>query len=598
MVAMDPLSELSRMAGTSVPGLGGSENIPQSRLFKELKTASESLGANNYMHTTTPSSQTTNPFLTDLPTLRSTSFTQTKQPSVEESQARTPQERIDNHFQRLFSKHMKSQQEESRRIVNDLYEKRVQEDHDARMKRYVAELHGDRTLGGSSITKPLASSTGMSATTLTTQDLNPAIVSPYLQVVYRWNRNRQEATEQVLHAFQHIAQSSADDSCAWRLLGNIIARNDVGALSFYCHHFQQIVRARVRDATDVGQDISTSYSLSSSMAQVVASHVKLTTNITSSPWPVIYYCLRCGDAVAALDVMDRTNTQVDPALRQLVSALSQVQGNLSCVWDAPVPPAISQQVRQGVAALYDRTKHLDTADSYHVASLALLSAADLNQVLASPVVKTTEDYLFGGLWYVLNQPYPPTAMNELANTIKQLGPDNFPQDTKWGYAIPLMATQQYREALVHVAKTNLLQATHMAMMLDAAKVDLNGAGSTTQAVPLVTTFLLEYANLLQQKDVFAAAEYLARIPNEARAQTEVARVVVESQQADDFAARLQELFLDRATAVLVEAAEQARTCGYNDLAARLYWRSERFDLFLSLLNDQLASEIASGTDQM
>jgi hypothetical protein len=596
MATMDPLSELSRMAGTSVPGLGGSESIPRSRSFKELQTASEAVGTNNTTPSTARPSQTTNPFLTDLPTLRSTTFDESKQPSVEESQARTPEDRIDSHFQRLFSQQMKSQQEETRRIVDDLYEKRVQEAHDARMKKFVAELHGDRTLGGSS-QKPLAYSTGVATSVKTQEDLDPAIVAPYLDVVYRWNRNHQVATDQVLYAFQNLAQSAAD-VCAWKLVGSIVARSDVGALSFYCHQFQQIVRARVRDATADGQDISTPYSLSNGMAQVVASYVKLTTNITSSPWPIIYYCLRCGDPVAALYVMNATHTPVDPALRQMLSALVQAQGNLSCVWDAPVPPGISQQVRQGVAALYDRTKHLDTADSYHVAALALLSAADLNEVLASPVVKTTEDYLYGGLWYALNQPYPPTAINELANTIKQLGPDSFTQDSEWGYAFPLLAAQQYREALMYVAKTNLLQATHVAMMLDAAKVDLNDAGSTTQSVPLVTTFLLEYANLLQQKDAFAAAEYLVRIPNEVRAQTEVARVVVESQQADDFAPRLQELFPDTAPTVLVEAAEQARTRGKSDLAARLYWSSERFDLLFSLLNDQLASEIANGTDEM
>lgn len=591
---MDPLSELSRMAGSSVPGLGGSENIPRSRSFKELRAASESVGGTA---TAAVPSQTANPFLTDLPTLRSTSSdAQSNQSGLEETQARTPEERIDNHFQRLFGSHMKLQQEESRRILDELYEKRVQEAHDARMKKYVAELHGDRTLGGSS--KPPSSSSGtvVGASIDTTQDLDPAIVSPYLDVVYQWNRNRQELTDQVLRAFQSLAQSPADD-CAWRLLGNIIARNDVGALSFYCHQFQQIVRARVRDATAVGQDISTPFSLSNAMAHVVASYVKLTTNISSSPWPVIYYCLRCGDAVAALSVMDATNTQVDPALRQLVSDLSQVQGNLSCVWDASVPPAISQQVRQAVAAVYDRTKHLNSSDPYHVASLALLSANDLDGILSSPVVKTTEDYMFGGLWYALQQTYPPTAIKELANNLKELGPDSFPKDNEWGYALPLMAAGQYREALTHVAKTNLLQATHMAMMLDAANVDLNEAGAT-QAVPLVTKFLLDYAKILQEKDAFAAAEYLARIPNERRAQTEVARVVVESQQADAFAPRLQELFLDKASSVFVEAAEQARTRGYNDLAAHLFWRADRFDLLLSFLNNQLASEMANGMDRM
>jgi len=79
---------------------------------------------------------------------------------------------------------------------------------------------------------------------------------------------------------------------------------------------------------------------------------------------------------------------------------------------------------------------------------------------------------------------------------------------------------------------------------------------------------------------------------------QVARVVVESQKLDDFAARLQELIPDKVSFVLVEAAEQARTRGYTDVAAHLLWRAKRFDLLLSLLNDQLASEMADGMDRM
>ena len=518
MATMNPLDELSRLASTSVPGIGGVENIPRNRSFKELRAASESMGGMNI--TTAIPSQTTNPFLADLPTLRSTSSTSSKPVEVEGTKAtsRTPEERLDDHVQRLFTKYLRMEQDESRRIVDALYEKRAQEDHDARMKRYVAELHGNRTLGGSSHT-PFSSVTLVGMTT-DTQDLDPTIVGPYLEIVYSWNRNRQEPLEQVLRAFQNLSQTPAD-SCAWRLLEDIIARNDVGALSFYCHQFQQIVKARVRNATTAGQDISAPYSLSHGMAQVVASYVKLTTNNTTSPWPIVYYCLRCGDAAAALHVLDATNTQVDPALRQIVSSLSQAQGSLSCVWDAPVPPAISSTVRQAVAALYDRTKHLDSTDPYHVASLALLSATDLDAVLGSSVVvKTTEDYMFGGLWYALQQTYPPTAITELANNIKELGPSSFPKDTEWGYALPLMAAQQHGEALMHVAKTYLLQATHMALMLDSANIDLNEPG-TKQAPSLVTTFLLDYASKLQQKDPFAAAEYLVRIPNERRVQTEV-----------------------------------------------------------------------------
>lgn len=595
MATVNPLSELSKLAETSIPGLGSAENIPRNRTFKELHHAasqSSTVGGNNAANI--PSQTTANPFLADLPTLRSTLSAPPKQPGVQGTQNKTPEERIDDHVQRLFSKYLHMEQEQSRRIVDELYEKRVQESHEARMKRYVNELHGNRTLGGPSLEIPL-SSTLVGGVTTNIQALEPHVVGPYLDIVYRWNRDRQEPLEQVLLAFQNLAESPADSS-AWRLLGNLIARKDAGALSYYCHQFQQVVKARVRSASSAGQDVSTPYSLSHGMAKVVASYVKLTTNIMSSPCPIVYYCLRCGDAIAALHVLDATNTQVDPSLRQIVSSLSQAQGNLPCVWDAPVPPAISAQIRQAVAALYERTK--GSPDPYYVASLALLSAVDLDAILQSSVVTTTEDYMFGNLWFARQQTFPPTAIKELGNNVKDLGPSSFPKDTEWGYALPLFAAQQYREALTHVAKTNLLQATHMALILNAAQVDLDEARTAVQAPSLVASLLLDYANKLQQKDAFAAAEYLVRIPNERKAQTEVARVVVESQQPDQFAIRLQELFMDKASAVLVEAAEYARTRGKADMAAHLLWLADRFDLLLSLLNDQLASEMANGLDRM
>ena len=77
---------------------------------------------------------------------------------------------------------------------------------------------------------------------------------------------------------------------------------------------------------------------------------------------------------------------------------------------------------------------------------------------------------------------------------------------------------------------------------------------------------------------------------------QVARIVAESQQPDVFAVRLQELFLDKASFVLVEAADQARTRGCVDMAAHLLWRAERYDLLLSLLNDELAAEMADRMD--
>ena len=527
---MDPLDELSRLAGSSLPTFGGVETVPRNRSLNELRAANESVNGGP-----TPSipAQNANPFLRDFPTLRSSSAP--PKPGVQPTHYNTPEERVDAHLERLTKKYMQMEQDDTRRIVDNLYEKRVQKAHEESMKRYVASLHGSRTLGGSS-SIPLSS---MSLTATNVDDLDPHQVWPYLQIVHKWNRNPQAPLEHVLQAFQNLATSPAD-SCAWRLLENIAARGEPGALSFYCHQFQQIVKTRVREATAAGQDTSIPYALSNGMTQMLASYVKLTTNMTTSPWPVVYYSLRCGDAVAALNVIDAFNSVVDSSVRRVVSALCEAQGSLSCIWDAPAPPAVSASDRQAVAALYDRSKHQDSPDPFQVACLALLSVKESEPLLSSPVVKTTEDYMFGGLWYALQQSYPREAIVEMGKNIQELGPTSFPTESEWGYALPLLAAQQYRAALTHVAKTNLLQATHAAMVLDAAGDVLNDVGSAVVALDaasvvlndvgnaaaaqttcLLTKFLIDYANKLQQKDAFAAIEYLVRIPNVKRAQSEV-----------------------------------------------------------------------------
>jgi hypothetical protein len=514
---MDPLDELSRLAGTSVSGFGGAANAPRNRSLQELRAAGEFLSGGSAPSTP---AQSTNPFLSDLPTLRSTSNVSTTI-SVEGTRYRTPEERINDHIENLVNNCIKTQQEETRRIVDDLYEKRVQKAHDARMKRYIAELHGNRTLGGSSNTTTPLSSMSLHVT----QDLDPAQVSPYLQTVYMWNRSPQAPLEQVLLAFSNLATTTAG-SCAWKMLENIIASNNHGALAFYCHQFADIVKTRVREATATGQDTSMPYSLSNSMAQIVASYVKLTTNITTTPWPIVYYCLRCGDATAALHVLDATNNQVNPFVRRILAALSQAQGNFPCIWDAARPPITSVADRQAAADLYDRLKHQDSTDPFHLACLALLIFRDSEAILSSPVIKTTEDYMFVGLWYALQQTYPQESIAELGKNIQELGPASFPTETEWAFALPLMAAQQYRAALTHVAKSNLVQATHVALVLHAAGVDLNDFGSTDQSSCLLTSLLLDYSKQLQQKDSLAVIEYLVRIPSEKRAEMEVCAIRV------------------------------------------------------------------------
>jgi len=244
-------------------------------------------------------------------------------------------------------------------------------------------------------------------------------------------------------------------------------------------------------------------------------------------WPMLYYCLRCGDARAAEDIVASTqpSTNIPSAVSRLIQALARVQSSSSdCLWENDVI-VLDPNDRQTVADLLVETTTSSQASSssnnnnnnnqtnnyYEPGVYALLSgASSLPTVEGLSGFSTMEDYLFGALWKALlvagNPKDSVTELKQLARTIQQLGPDYFGDDEAggWAYALPLLLTQQYQAALLFLGQrpaasnqsripgsasasasasgegsVGLLQAAHLGLVLSTAGVALTDLVSSS-----------------------------------------------------------------------------------------------------------------------
>jgi hypothetical protein len=212
-------------------------------------------------------------------------------------------------------------------------------------------------------------------------------------------------------------------------------------------------------------------------------------------------------------------------VQRVVGNLGQLQRNASCVWETG-NPLISRQDNAALEDLYEKTRNLDPDNTYKIGVLALLSGNELASF------DTIEDYLFGRLWRALQSDNPPPAIENIGASIRKYGPEYFggaEENGGWGYALPLLATQQFKTALTFLAEaggpTGLLQATHLGLVLSIGRIALEDLGRPSSSTgDLGTALLVKYATTLEQDPslgVGVALEYLLQIPSKERSHKEV-----------------------------------------------------------------------------
>eukprot|EP00934_Nitzschia_sp_Nitz4_P000406 Nitzschia sp. Nitz4//scaffold166_size90379//66720//68650//NITZ4_005068-RA/size90379-exonerate_protein2genome-gene-0.23-mRNA-1//1//CDS//3329538229//406//frame0 len=408
---------------------------------------------------------------------------------------------------------------------------------------------------------------------------------------------------------------NAGYATAWQLFAYMIPSLDtpiggaLGALVHLCRQYQTFVKNRVAAGSLAQQDLSTPWSHATGMAATVAAYVKLDFGSDASPWHVLYHCLRCGDAVAARDVLKagtiaQDNPQEQRLMLSAVDVLANHQANLSCIWERG-PALIPSQELKAVMDLFQRTTNLEPENTCKIGVLALLSGNEPTSF------NTVEDYLFGRMWAALQTQNPQQQLQGIGASIRKYGPDHFggiEENEGWGYVLPLLVTQQFKTALSFLAQvggpSGLLQATHLALAMSLAGIPLEDLGNASRSSDLGSALLVKYAATLESVadlGIASSLVYLRRVPQAAVRHSEMASLVCRAPHLiDQLAGTIKEdasrnpgeldKYLDSAgvSTVLVTAAE--KLTGHLDdrakaeFALKLYMLAGHYAAVVSLLN--------------
>lgn len=393
------------------------------------------------------------------------------------------------------------------------------------------------------------------------QPLDPQLVTEHLEVLVHMKEHLLKAASDfsklrccpTSNARQALAPMDAGYQAAWQLTCSLVSsqissktpvEKARATLSHLSRQFQALVRNQTRSHVVEEQE----QPFQTEWAQQCAAFVKVTllnvSNSTNSQnhWPTLFYCLRCGSAIAALEVYDKCITkmtaQTNPAVRTILALLAtaQQEADTDTCWTSPLAALDYEQ--QTLLNLYE----IATGNIHEQAVYALLAGERLPD---SSVVgmSALEDHVTAALWKaLLQQQDDPTAVStvisKMGSKLLSLGPDYFGSSEGWAYAQPLLLTQQYHTAFRHLSATSavgVLQATHLAYVLHLGGVALEDLGSeapkdqSKDPSSLLTSLLLTYAQNLvgiaSAGGPRAAIEYLLRIPDERRARHEVAQLI-------------------------------------------------------------------------
>ena len=332
------------------------------------------------------------------------------------------------------------------------------------------------------------------------------------------------------------------------------------------------------------------------------------------------------------------------------------------------PSVAMLQVRRQVGDLYERTKAniSDDANSesfiyYRAACLAMLSGnesiSEASVLESAGLVKTVEDYMFGSLWHSLHlvdassllmgsNIFKPVAdaVARLTRLVKEWGPGYFeeedmsdnmsasaavtavsgsnanqpriPSSGGWGYALPLLATQQYSTALAYLADAGgglgLLQAAHVGAAMHAAGMGITDGqdGQRSHPQSILPMLLASYSASLQSADAGAALKYLVLLKDKTNfLDDQVQRLLLETRQFEQLAGKIDthgtrsngalDAFFPRSqvSSLLVSTANMAVRVGKPADAAEMLVLSGRFSALFTLMNRELATYLNASSPE-
>ena len=456
---------------------------------------------------------------------------------------------------------------------------------------------------------------------------DPSFILAHWRIVERMNRSTiLDCIEKFSHLSSDASRQNRNSSSmmayesAWQLVACLVgARNSPidqarGTLTHFCQQFQVNVINRVRRASLAGQNTDSIYT--NDFTAQCEVFTRLTVG-TTDPWAVCFYCLRCGDANAALPALEQI-PQLDEAVRRLLVAMTRAQGNSSCLWDGRA--SILRLDRSDQETVGKQLEDFDaravstTGSEYKTAVLQLLSGSKPWPFTFEPKegFQTIEDYLTGALWVSTLQTNPVDRLIQIADELLQRGASSFgdPSSGGWSFALPLLATQQYQKALIWLAQSGgpmgLLHAVHIGLVLSYDGFSIRNLGHTDSiGNETIANLLLAYSNeIVKEHGPLVALDYLVHIPNNVRAYKEIAKLIVAMDDITPIAGYLDsegmrqscvlsKYFKDKELSLILIEASEILSLSTSDrhkqgLAVMCLMLAHRYDDVLSMLNHLIA----------
>uniref|UniRef100_A0A3P9ISS5 Nuclear pore complex protein Nup93 n=2 Tax=Oryzias latipes TaxID=8090 RepID=A0A3P9ISS5_ORYLA len=333
-------------------------------------------------------------------------------------------------------------------------------------------------------------------------------------------------------------------------------------------------------------------------------------------WAVIYYCLRCGDLNAAMQVVNRVQHQLGDFKTWFQEYMNSPDRRLC--------PTSENKLR-----LHYRRVLRNSADPYKRAVYCLIGKCDINDNHGE-VADKTEDYL----WLKLNQvcfdddgSSSPQDRLTLPQLQKQLledyGESHFSASQQpFLYFQVLFLTAQFEAAVAFLFRVERLRchAVHVALVLYELRLLLKSSGQSAQLLsqepgdpPMIRhlnfiRLLMLYTRKFESTDPREALQYFYFLRNEKDSQGEnmfmrcVSELVIESREFDMLLGRLEkdgsrkpgviDKFAGDTRAIISKVALEAENKGLFEEAVKLYELAKNPDKVLELMNRLLSPVIA------
>jgi hypothetical protein len=525
-----------------------------------------------------------------------------ERPATTSSKAESPlfvsvQEMIHERRDNIINKLFHDEIQKTRECCDQIHAMRLKKDWEEQKELYVKEIVGDRRLGGSSNATTHQSITAASSSSISNLQFQ---IADHLRLVKDMTRKTDRVS--TIYEFTRLASNSPSYAATWKLVYALQQRKSDSALgraiatmSHLSRQFLAHISNRVRSASAGGA--SQADSKYTGTPRTVYFYVNLTVGSHASHWATIFYCLRSGDFVGAKQVLDAH--EPSHLLAPTLEGYAKQQGSEAFFWD---------QIAFGNANPLV-THHQTSVDEFENDCVRFLSGR--NPLESPRVLRTVEDFVYASVWHaIFGATQTDEALVAIGAKIKELGPNHFQGDgciNTWSYVTPLLLTQQYFTAMLHLAESDgqcgVLQATHLGLFLP----ELQDLGEPTTRC-LLTNLLVEFASKYTASNPHTALQYLVLIPNHSQKRKKVVDLIADSRQFEDLAGVLSAEGIRRGErAALDQHFPRTVVCdllqdaalvahGRNNMrdALELLNLAERYVGLLSMLNEKLVSMLNEG----